>query len=303
MPKQVTGECLLGGGASGLLRVATYDTPEGLEDPPGDLDALLEQKPGRGGGGFDPPGIRLKTSWGGTEGGDYLDLVALSPAPKSINSGPTPILIATDRGLYLGLIGRPTDGTRLDAPSLARIKNELVPKAKVWIVTAEGDAPLAKVREALAVIKDSKGTVILASPVASPGRRTARPSRYDSRVPKGSKDACDDDMMAVKGPPGEYKMGTFSRLAETMERAGKSCGDALAAGRGGSIHVMLRIAADGHIDKACAETDDVGDDTVRACVVDAIRKAKIPAPDQKKGRVNFGTALLFNGKAVRPLCE
>jgi hypothetical protein len=299
----VAGECVLAGAASGPLRIATYETPENLQDVPGDLDPLLEQKPGRGFGGSDGPGIRLTTSWGSTEGGDYLDLVALTPAPKTIRNTPTPILMVTDRGLYLGLIGRPTDGTRLDAPSLARIKNELVPKAKVWIVTAEGDVPLAKVREALAILKDSKGTIVLAAPAASPGSRGARMSRYDARVPKGTKDACGDDMMDVKGPPGEYKMTTFGRIAESIERAGKSCGDALPAGRGGAIHVMLRIAADGQIDKACAETDDVGDDTVRACVVDAVRKTKLPAPDQKKGRVNFGTALLFTGKPVRALCE
>lgn len=64
-------------------------------------------------------------------------------------------------------------------------------------------------------------------------------------------------------------------------------GDALPAGKGGAIHVMVRIQGNGHIQKACAETDDLGDESVRACVMDAVRKTKLPAPDQP----------------IKPLCE
>jgi hypothetical protein len=97
-------------------------------------------------------------------------------------------------------------------------------------------------------------------------------------------------------------MATLSRVADSLERAGKSCGDALPAGRGGAIHAMVRINADGSIAKSCAETDDLADETVRACVMNAIGRQKLPAPDQKKGVVPFGVAVIFTGKPVRALC-
>ena len=300
-PSHVVGECVLGGAASGPLRLVTYDAVAGLVDPPADLDSLLEK---RVAGGFDSPGLRLVAEWGSSEGGDYLDLVALGPVPKTIKSTVVPVILATNKGLYLGVLGMASDGTRLDATTQARVRNELLPKAKVWVVTAEGDAPLARVREALALVKDTKGTVVLASPTPSPGRRGKRASRYDARVPKGEKYACESDLSDVAGiAVGNYKMSTLSSVGDAIDRAARACGETLATGRGGAIHAMVRIAPDGHIEKSCAETDDIGEESVRACVMDAIQKLRFPAPDQKKGVVPFGTSVIFTGKPVRALCE
>jgi hypothetical protein len=292
----VVGDCIFKGDT-----IATYDGSPALADPPADLEPLFASPPRSG---FDAPGIKLVTSWGSTEGGGWLDLVALTPVPKSVHGGVTAVIFATDKGLYFGAVGHAVDAKPLDAGTMARVKSEILPKAKVVVVSAEGDAPLSRVKEALALVNGTKGTVVLATPTSQPGSPGKRYSRYDARVPKGTKDACEDDMTDVRGQkPGSYKMQTMSRFADAMMALDKTCGESLPPGKGGSIHVMMRIGADGKITKACAETDDLGDEKVRACVMDAVRKQKLPAPDEKKGIVNFGTAVVFSGKPIRALCN
>jgi hypothetical protein len=232
--------------------------------------------------------------------------VALTPAPRAATSVVVPTLIATNEAIYLGLIGRPSDGLPLGPGERARLKAELLPKVELWVVTAEGDAPLSRVREALALLAGAKGTVVLATPLSKAGRRATRSwSRYDHRVPATAKEACDPKTVGAVtgGPIGHYRLESLSKLNDVVLGAAKTCGDALPAGKGGEIHVQLRIKRDGKISQACAETDVLGEDSIRACVIESIKKLKVPAPDQKKGFVNFGVSVTFLGKRVKPLCD
>ena len=70
----------------------------------------------------------------------------------------------------------------------------------------------------------------------------------------------------------------------------------------GAIHVMTRVGKDGAIGKACAETDDTADPALRTCALSAVRATKLDAP-ARPGIVPFGTALLFYGKPVTPICD
>jgi hypothetical protein len=297
--------CLLRGGKAG--QPATLEAPieaglDGLADPPADLDPLLSEKRSRA--AFSEEGLRVITRWGTTEGGNYLDVLAFTPASRALGHAISPILVATDKGVYLGLPGRTGDGRPMSGPELERLQRELLPKARVWVIAAEGDAPIAKLREALEIVAKAKGTVVLASPLpkaSSPGKR---PSRYDHRVEEGEPHACARAMK--EGVPGnkagEWRGNNAFKAAEAFDAATAACGDALGAGGGGAIHVIMRVNARGTVDEACAETDDTGDAATRKCVVEAARKLKLPKPD-KAGILSFGSAAVFAGKPVRPLCD
>lgn len=297
--------CLLRGGKAG--QPATLEAPIDkaageISDPPADLDALLgkrrQQQP------FPEDGLRALTSWGASEGGDYLDLMALSPASRAMSHAPTLMLIATDKGIYLGLSGRTSDGRPMTADERARLVKDVLPRAKVIVVAAEGDAPIARVREALEMVATTKGTVVLASPLAEAGPPRRRASRYDHKVEEGEPYACSRAIQGgvPGGSAGEYKMGSLSKLSDMVERATARCGEALGVGAGGAIHLMMRINAKGAIDEACAETDDTGSAELRACVLEATKTLKLPKPD-KPGLITFGMAAVFTGKPVEPLCD
>jgi hypothetical protein len=181
---------------------------------------------------------------------------------------------------------------------------DVLPRAKVIVVAAEGDAPIARVREALDLVAKTKGTVVLASPLPEAGPPRKRASRYDHRVEEGEPYACSRAMKGgVPGASaGEYQMGSLSKLSDMIERATARCGEALGVGAGGAIHVMMRINAKGSIEEACAETDDTGSAELRACVMEATKKLPLPKPD-KPGLVVFGMPAVFTGKPVQPLCD
>jgi hypothetical protein len=273
-----------------------------LADPPADLDALLE-KPGAQ--NFGETGVRLVASWGKTSGGGYLDLIALTPASRAVEGTTVPVLVLTDRGVYIELVGRTGFGKLATPSDIERMQAEIVPKAAAWIVTAEAGVPVLRIREALGWIAKSHGTVVLATPmpVAGPASQR-RPSRYDHAVKKGEPHACSDKLKggATGAESSEWSMTQMSTAADAFDAAVKPCGASLPVGAGGAIHVMTRIKPDGTVEDACADTDDIGDPTVRACVVEAIKKVSFPKPS-KPGIIPFGSAAVFTGKPVIGLCD
>jgi hypothetical protein len=299
--KPGTGTCLLRGGQSGspaTLEAALETAAAELADPPDDLDALLTD--GRKQAAFAPDGLRIFTADGHSDGSDYLDLVAFTAASRLLLRKLTPVLIATDKGLYLGLPNMYSDGRLLGAEDKEKLKKQRLPRAKAWVVTAEGDAPLSRVREALSLVADTKGTVVLASPRPTAAPPLARTSRYDHRVDDGQPYARSETLKSgSKKPIGQYDFQTVGKLGEKFDAAVASCAS---SGGGGAINVMMLIAPSGKVEEACAETDDTGDAEARKCVVEAAKKLAFPKPD-KKGYVNFGTEALFVGKRSQALCD
>jgi hypothetical protein len=90
-------------------------------------------------------------------------------------------------------------------------------------------------------------------------------------------------------------------VAKRFEQAVASCGASLGPGAGGTVHVNLRVGADGRVAEACAETDDTASLDVRGCVIAAAKKLRFAAPDG--GAALAGLAALVTGKPVRPLCD
>ena len=298
-----SGACLLQGGKGGAaagLAAPLDKAAATLVDPPADLDALF--KSGKTKKPFTDFGTRILTPAGHSEGGEYLDLVTFTPASRLATGQVVPILIATDQGIYMGLPNTVSDGRALDAADKERLKSEILPKAQVWVITAEGDAPISRVREALSLIVGTTGAVVLASPLPKAGKPSKKKnSRYDARVAKGQPYACSDKVSAgiEAGPIGSYESNTVFALGDKFKAAVAEC---TSAGDGGSIHVNMRIAPDGKLVEACAETDDTSDPGARKCVVEAARKMEYPKPD-KAGFVNFGTAAVLSGKQISPLCD
>lgn len=294
--------CLLKEGRSGegWALAAPLDKPAAtLVDPPADLDALLtngqKKKP------FSDVGMRILTPAGSSEGGEYLDLATFTPASRLVLGGLTPILIATDKGIYLGLPNLLSDGHPLTEADREQITTSLLPQAKAWIITGEGDAPMERVAEALSLISRSSGAILLASPLPKAGKAKKRASRYEARVEKGQPYACSTrtEPGIEAGPIGDYGPGGTFKLAEKFDAAVAGC---QSNGAGGSIHVRMRIDPTGKLVEACAETDDTGDADARKCVVESARKLSFPPPS-KPGFVNFGTAAVFAGKKITALCD
>ena len=285
--------CLLS--AAGPLIVETPVTlgRPTIPDPPADLDAALAL-------GHGAP--RLWASWGDTEGGDLLDLVALTPVSKAVRNTTTGVLLVTDKGTYLRVLGIGAGGEPMAETDIARLKRDIVPRAQAWVITAEAGVALESLRTPLAWIRDTKGTVVLATASLVPLGPTRRISRYDDKVAAGEPSACDLAQMQKPGnPSGEFGQAQYRSVAAAFDAISASCGAGLAPGEGGAIHVLTRISAKGSIDAACAETDDTQTPAIRACVMKAVQAMTVEPP-ATPGTVNFGTALLFFGTPIGGLC-
>lgn len=266
-----------------------------VPDPPPDLDAALSVA--RQGA------VRLWASWGDTEGGDLLDLVTLTPISRAARSATTAVLAITDKGTYFLAVGMPSSGLVVTDSDISRIKGEIVPKAAVWVITAEAAVPLEKLREPLGWIAETKGTVVLATSTLASLGPSRRISRYDAKVEAGNPEACDLAVMQKPSPQqGQLGSRQYVGVAAAFDAIAAKCGAALTPGQGGAIHVMTKISADGTIEKACVETDDTALPDVQRCAIAGVRALKLDPPSTP-GTVNFGTSLLFFGTPVPGLCK
>lgn len=286
--------CLLS--ATGPL---TFEAPVAagrpeIPDPPADLDALLAGPPSGS--------LRLWASWGESDGGDLLDLVALTPVSRVIRSTITPVFVLTNKGTYFLALGMAGQAKLITPEDLPKLKTGVVPRASAWVLTAEAGVPLGRFREPLTWIAESKGSVVLAtaSPeLLGPSRRI---SRYESKVGPADPNACDLNAMQKPGNPmGSFGSRQMTALSDSFQSVSGQCGAALQAGDGGGIHMMTRISASGNVEAACVETDDTNNAALRQCTVDAVRKLKVEPP-ATPGTVNFGTTILYPGPRIAGLC-
>lgn len=277
----------------------TIETPVSLgrpeiPDPPADLDAMMA--------GPHSGSLRLWASWGETAGGDYLDLVALTPVSRVVHNTITPVFILTDKGTYFLALGMAGQAKLIAPDDIPKIKTGIVPKAAVWVLTAEAEVPLSRLREPLGWITESTGSVVLATATPELLGPTRRISRYESKVKAPDPNACDLEAMQKPGnPQGQFGSQQMVALSDRFQAVGKPCGAELKAGEGGAIHVLTRIGASGTVDEACVETDDTNNAALRQCTVEAVRKLKVDPPSTP-GTVNFGTAILYPGARIAGLC-
>ncbi len=301
-PAKRTGACLVREDESSALVLEALDLDEGsLPDPPDDLDALLDRKAYVG--GDKEWGTRLVRPLV-TDGGNYLDLVALTPVPRLVLRASTTVLVVTDRTVYLGMYG--TVGfLRLEdvPPSLV---TAALAQTAVWIVAAEGAAPLARVQEVLDTLREAKGSVVLATPLPTPEPRgPAALTGPHWPVPAEAPERCRPgvyESTAIQ-PQGRYEYEHEGAVVDAFNRAASSCRAKLDAGAGGSLDVRALIRPDGSVEDACIDSDDTLDGALRSCLVDVVRHTRFPPPDKRSGWVNFGTRLAVAGPPIRGACN
>ncbi|MDC3956075.1 hypothetical protein KEG38_19590 [Polyangium jinanense] len=299
-PAKRAGACLVREDETRALVLETLDVNEGdLPDPPDDLDALLDRNVYVGG----------DLAWGTrlvrpfvTDGGNYLDLVALTPVPRLVLRANTMVLVVTDRSVYLGMHG--TVGFRHLEKVPPKLVTAALAQAAVWIVAAEGAAPLTRVQETLDTLREATGSVVLATPLPTAAPGPTALTRPHWPVPTEAPERCRPgvyESTAIQ-PQGDYSDEKHAGVMKAFERAASSCGTKLPAGVGGTLDVRALIRPDGNVEDACIDSDDALDGTLRSCLVDAVRHTRFPPPDKRSGWVAFGTRPAVAGPPIRGTC-
>ncbi|MDI3283548.1 hypothetical protein [Polyangium sp. 15x6] len=299
-PAKRAGTCLVREDETRALVLETLDVEEGdLPDPPDDLDALLDRN----------VYVASDIAWGTrlvrpfvTDGGNYLDLVALTPVPRLVLRANTMVLVVTDRSVYLGM--HRTVGFRHLETLPPKLVTAALAQVAVWIVAAEGAAPLTRVKEALDTLREAKGSVVLATPLpmAAPGSTALTSPHWP--VPTEAPERCRPGVYerTTIQFPGDYSDEKHAGVMKAFERAASSCGAKLPAGAGGTLDVRALIRPDGDVEDACIDSDDALDGTLRSCLADAVRHTRFPAPDKRSGWVAFGTRPSVAGPPILGIC-
>ncbi|MDI1480099.1 hypothetical protein [Polyangium sp. y55x31] len=300
-PAKRAGDCLVREDETSALVLEALDVDEGdLPDPPDDLDALLDRN----------VYVAGDIAWGTrlvrplvTDGGNYLDLVALTPVPRLVFRANTLVLVVTDRTVYIGANG--TVGFQHLEKFPPRLMTAALEQVAVWIVAAEGAAPLTRVQEALDTLREAKGSVVLATPLptAAPGPTALTSPHWP--VPTEVPERCRPgvyESTAIQ-PRGDYSYERSGTLLTVSQRAASTCRTKLPTGVGGTLDVHALIQPDGSVKDACIDSDDALDGTIRSCLVDAMRHTAFPPADKRPGWVAFGTRVSVAGPPIRGTCD
>ena len=289
--------CLVGGDERSL-RLETYEAPTRLfDDPPADLDPLpRKSSPGSDCSRHGGKQETLKTrTW---------ILLALTPASRVVRDDVAPVLVVTDKAMYLGSLG--FGGFEHRPDSIADLLAKGLPVARVWIVAAESNVSLSKLEDALALLKTAKGTVVLATPLPAPVQGLLSPSEAKrQRLEPGALFECKSfdysgDLAGL--PIGAYTPSHLYDAIDVLKHDVMACERGLAPVGGGTIEVHVAVNPDGKPAKACVSGDDIGDLAVRRCVVEATLGASLPRPD-KAGWNYFGASFMLAGRPIRALCD
>ncbi|MDI1442907.1 hypothetical protein [Polyangium sp. 6x1] len=300
-PAKRAGACLVGEDETRALVLETLNLEEGdLPDPPDDLDAWVDRN----------VYVAGDIAWGTrlvrplvTDGGNYLDLVALTPVPRLVFRASTMVLVVTDRRVYLGANG--TVGFQHLEKFPPRLMTAALEQVAVWIVAAEGAAPLARVLETLDTLREAKGSVVLATPLPVAAAGPTALTRPHWPVPTEAPERCRRgvyESTAIQ-PRGAYSDEKQAGVMKAFERAAASCGAKLSVGTGGTLDVIALIRPDGNVEDACIDSDDALDGTLRSCLVDAVRHTRFPPADKRSGWVAFGTRPSVAGPPIRGICD
>jgi hypothetical protein len=216
---------------------------------------------------------------------------------------PGVVVLLTNRGAYL----RRTDGLvsagRTEPRAPAALRRELadlaVGEATVY-VTAEANVPLAEVAAALAAVPVGAAValgVALGAEVRVPDPPPPAAERPTGLCPAGLG-------AAERSPPGQLEPALIVGALGPLRAAARSCmaesGGMRAAG--GRLELMMRIGANGAVERACLLTDEVGGAALRDCLVRAAEATRFPRP-QPAGHVDVSLPLVLRPTVQRPVCD
>lgn len=266
--------CLLSGGSLAPFRLeadlasAVHPIPEAPRDLEGRLD--------------DPRGTAVVlTRWAqhGQATG-HLTLVALSATPPPA-AGHVAVIVLGREGAYLRRTEGTVPATHAGPFPISRLGEHLpvvLDGAAAVVLTAEANTPLGSVRAALGSLPSGSPPAMLGLALDAGVRLPAAPGQDPS-----VHGLCQAGTLPE--PAAGQRLGTLApdviraRVAGMGEGAMRcfeyARGD---AARGGRMRVMTRIGPQGRVTEACAVTDELGDPTLRACVLGVVRGLVFPAP-------------------------
>lgn len=265
--------CLLRGGPLSpyVLEADLASAVHPIPEPPGDLEARLD-------GTRSPVVVLTRWAQHGTSGDIALVALSATPPPRP---GPLAVVLLTREGAHL----RRTDAAVPAAHSgpfpVARLGEHLpivLEGTSGVLITAEARVPLSTLRAALGSVPGGSPPVILGLALL-PGVRLPTSPAPDPSV----HGLCPDT--GLPAPAAGQRVGELSpdvlraHLASMGEGAMRcfefARGD---AARGGRMRVLTRIGAQGRVTEACAASDELGDPTLRTCVLGVVRGVVFPAP-------------------------
>jgi serine/threonine-protein kinase len=253
-----------------------------IPEPTEDLDAALSTTP--------KPRLALDVPWAKDEGAPEIVVRPITPLSNVLRSEPIPAIVVTDRAMFLGLVGDTVYEELGTEAARLRVKDKLAPDAAGWVVVAEGDAPLERVQRALELLANAHGTVVLAVPVP---RTEGAPGQIASATPGMCQEAASYD---VRAPDAAEQGAAVAKLGELQT----ACAAKLPWVSGTRLRLRVRYQPD-LPPLACAEADETGSASLRACLLDGARDLpRVSTPD-KKPRV-FATDLSFGGLPIKALC-
>lgn len=291
--------CLLG---TARLDADVAPAVSPLPGPPADLDARISRR---------RDAVRVLTRWGqvGT-GPNDLALVTVSSVAASTRAAPGLVLFVTERFAYVRSTAAqtPEDSARALADAdLAGALGAAVARdhARWFVVTAEAAVTAERLRSVLALLAPTGLEGALAVPLPDGTRIPDEPP-----APAASAtDLCPAGLppLGANETEGDLAAPAIIGALSPVRDAVQSCmGNVRGPGAaGGRLLVALRIGADGHVARACARSDGAGDAGLRACVLDAVRRATFPVPTPS-GNVDVELPLMLapaSARSARPLCD
>lgn len=268
-----TGErCLLARGPRGI-RIAAERAPALRNTPPteGSLSTRLARAP--------VSTVHVLTVWGAfgpNESDVVLATMTASPPPRPAR---VLVLFLVPTGVYVR--ATETDlrlpATALSNDELGRVLDAMGPDYGTWVVTADAETPLARLVGLLSELPESAPPVTLAAALP-PGTRVPSPpaptvDAHPSSCPGG-----------LPSPPSDWREGDVDPRAlratlEPMQAWVSRCRrDAAPQAPDGTLELLLRLAPDGRVEKACVGRDEVGSAALRACIVERTRELHFAAP-------------------------
>ncbi|MBK7151584.1 MAG: hypothetical protein IPH72_07450 [Sandaracinaceae bacterium] len=265
--------CLLRGGslAPFHLEADLASAVHPIPDAPRELEARLD----------DPRDTAVVlTRWAQHGQTGSLTLVALSATPPPL-PGHVAVVILGREGVHL----RRTEGTVPAAHAgpfpttrLAEHLPVVLEGAAGVVFTAEAGVPLGSLRAALGSLPAGSPPAILGLALDAGVRLPAAPAPDPSvhgLCPGG----------VLPEPAADQRLGSLAPDAIRARVAGMGEGAMRCfeyargdAARGGRLRVLARIGPQGRVSEACATADELGDPTLRACVLGVVRGLVFPAP-------------------------